>query len=669
MAEQNQGMTFESGQIPTYEEFKGRYQPDFKSYLGREQKEDFAKQQYDTFVQQAQETGDPETVYQDTISGVRGSEEYQMYVDQGLIDAETGQYVSQEEQEEQVPPSVMDLSEVPQEELDDLVQFVPEGFGSNQVFQALNNAFVNALGRPVGKEGTRYWTGELRRLMEDEGKTFTEAANQIGSIIQNSAEAKAFKETGIASQVDQENMITGVPYGGTPITSVTAGTPTTVSEANVADVMGLQAVTPTLAEGTELESQIKEIDPEAEGTEQVLAEDYKIDTEENFVATPEELTANTVDSPTPQEAITKTAQTTDLVDQPEVAKMTAQKSLEQINIQADALQAATQDLNEIDPRATVQGQLAILNKQFEDGNVPVWAQGALKTANSLMAQRGLGSSSIAAETITNALMQSTIPIAQQDASFYQNVTIQNLSNEQQVEMAKFNSRVNAIFNDQAAENAARNLNTQSENDMARFFTELSQNVALTNTAQTNAMEQFNATAQNQMNQFMAELDLTAETFNADALNEMSQFDAEQANIIAQFNASMKDQRERFNVQNQLAIDASNVQWRRDVNTANTSATNAALQFDAQNLLGIQQTALNNIWQHYDTLLNFAFQAEESDKDRAQNLLLTTMSADLQRQIAAEQADSGLISDLITGGVALLATESGNNVLRKFGVPI
>jgi len=346
--------------------------------------------------------------------------------------------------------------------------------------------------------------------------------------------------------------------------------------------------------------------------------------------------------------------------------MTAVKSLEQINAQADALQAAKQDLNEIDPRATIQGQLAILNEQFADGNVPVWAQGALKTANNLMAQRGLGNSSIAAESITNALMQSTIPIAQQDASFYQNVTIQNLSNEQQAEMAKFNARTAAIFNDQAAENAARNLNTQSENDINKFFTELAQNVALTNTAQTNAMEQFNATAKNQMSQFMAELDLTAETFNADAQNDMSQFNSEQANIIAQFNANIKNQREQFNVNNQLAIDASNVGWRRDVNTANTAATNAALQFDVQNLLGIQQTAMNNIWQHYDTLLNYAFQSEESALDRAQNILLTNMSSELQRQIADEQADSGLISDLVTGGVSLLATDSGNNVLRNLG---
>jgi len=463
----------------------------------------------------------------------------------------------------------------------------------------------------------------------------------------------------------ETNQCEPIPVG--EIEGIVTGAPQ-VGEANIMDYMGLQAAQPQLPEGTALAPQLAQLEATDE-TLQALTPETTLATGDQYVATPQEITASTVTSPTPQDAVTATASTTDLVDQPEAAQMTAQKSLEQINEEADALQAARQELNDIDPKATVQGQLALLQEQFADGEIPVWASGAFRQVNALMAQRGIGGSTIAAEAITNALMQSTIPIAQQDASFYQNVTIQNLSNEQQAEMAKFNARTTAIFNDTAAENAARNLNTQSENELAQFFAQLSQNVALTNTAQTNAMEQFNATAQNQMSQFMAELDLTAETFNADAQNDMSQFDAEQANIIAQFNANMKNQREQFNVQNQLAIDASNVQWRRDVNTQNTAATNAALQFDAQNLLGIQQTALNNIWQHYDMLLNFAFQATESDKDRAQNLLLTNMSADLQRQIADEQADSGLISDLVTGGVSLLATNAGNNVLRKLGIPI
>lgn len=432
-------------------------------------------------------------------------------------------------------------------------------------------------------------------------------------------------------------------------------------EMNIMDLFGLLAGDPKLAENTEVASRLKKIGV----TDDELAkykEEYKLDTGTDYVSDPDDITAKTVTSPTPKEAVTGVAQETDLVDQPEAAKTTAEKSLQQIKEEADALQAAKLELSDIDPRATIQGQLAGLMKQFEGGAVPVWAQGALRTANALMAQRGMSSSAIAAEAITNALMQSTIDVAEQDASFYQTVTLENLSNEQAVEIEKFNARVNSIFNDTAAENTARNLNMQEENAMIRFFTDLSQQVAIQNTKEVNAMEQFNATAKNQMAQFFEELGVTVDTFNADAVNDMSRFNSEQATIVAQFNAEIDNQRQQYNINNQLEIDAFNINWRRDVNTANTSAENAAMQVDAQNLLDIQMTSLNNLWQHFDTVLNYAFQSEESERDRAFQIALTQMTNELKAKL---QEDSDLMDLLglgVESAVTLLASESGSKWL-------
>jgi len=520
---------------------------------------------------------------------------------------------------------------------------------------------------------------EVKRLRE-EGYSITdeELAESIN---------KTFGQT--LSPEDVTNFIAGTPeepeqplepvvleelgtLDGTPVEAavgnVVPGVPQ-VGEVNILDYMGLQAGKPTLPVGTKLSTQIKEVDGEAVGTKLSdisTLEGTKLSTDGTYVAEPEDVTAKQVTSPTPKDAITGVAQETDLVEQPDVAKMTAAKSLEQINAEADALQAARQDLNEIDPKATVQGQLALLQEQFANERTPVWAQGAMKQVNALMAQRGLGSSTIAAEAITNALMQSAMPIAQQDASFYQNVTIQNLSNEQQAVMARFSARTQAIFNDQAAENAARSLNTQSENDLNKFFTEMAQQVALSNTEQVNSMEKFNATAQNNMMQFFEELGLTAETFNAEAVNDMAMFSAEQATDVAMFNATMKNQREQYNVNNQLQIDANNVQWRREVNLSNTAATNAALQVDAQNLLAINQTALNNIWNHYDTLLNFAFERGENALDRATNLALATMQEEMAKQIAEAESDAGLIGGIFEFGSKIIASDTGKSLLQAGG---
>tara|TARA_E500000318_G_C3567316_1_gene216252 strand:- start:3271 stop:4662 length:1392 start_codon:yes stop_codon:yes gene_type:complete len=441
---------------------------------------------------------------------------------------------------------------------------------------------------------------------------------------------------------------------------VVAGTPE-YGEVNITDYLGLKAAEPTLPKGTELAPRMEDIKVTPE-TVQTIPPEATLETDKTYVSDPTEITASTVTAPTAKDAVTAVAETTDLVSEPDLAKTTAEKSYTKINTEADALQAARLELAEVDPKATVQGQLALLSAQFENGNIPVWAQGAMRTANGLMAQRGLGGSSIAAEAITNALMQSTIPIAQQDASFFQNVTIQNLSNEQQAEMEKFNARVTSIFNDQAADNVANNLNTTEENRLAQFFSELSQNVALANTSETNAMEQFNATAQNQMTQFFEELDLTAETFNADAINDLAKFDSEQLSIVRQFNAEIDNQRQQFNAKNQLAIDASNVNWRRDVNTANTANTNAAIQLDAQNLLDIQMTSLNNIWQHYDTLLNYTFQAEENERDRNFQLMLTTMTNELQQKIQEDSDTMELLGLGVGAAAKIVSSQSGSDWL-------
>ena len=440
------------------------------------------------------------------------------------------------------------------------------------------------------------------------------------------------------------------PYEATS-GQVVAGTPE-YGEVNILDYMGLKAAQPKLPVGAGLQGRIKDIETSAE-TLQNIADTTKLTVDDPYTSV-KMAQSSGVRTGTTLDAFQGSATAAELVDETEVAQTQAMQSIEQINNEANALQAANLSLANVDPKATVQGQLALLSAQFKDGEVPVWAQGAMRTATGLMAQRGLGSSSMAAEAITTALLQATIPIAQQDASFFQSVTLENLSNNQQVEMQKFTSRVASIFNDQAATNTANNLNTTEENKIAEFFTQLSQNVALANASQTNAMEQVNTAANNQMEQFVEELDLTAQQFNADGVMEVSKFNSEQVNVVNQFNADMDNQK------NQLAIDASNVQWRRDVNTANTAMANTALQVDSQNLLDIQTTSLNNIWQHFDSVLNFAFQEQENESDRNYQLMLTTLANEMQ---ASTQADSDLMSLIGTGfqSAAIIAgSPTGNS---------
>lgn len=466
---------------------------------------------------------------------------------------------------------------------------------------------------------------------------------------------------------EETNQITDLPVYTPPEEEgqqqIVSTTPQNVDEINVVDYMGKQAIEPVLQPSTQLGTQIEELQVK----EDELQTYTGLDQEPIEIAEPTLGEAATVVTPELEPTALATMETTAVVDRPQVTETSAVQSIEEVSRAADALQAAQLEISEIDPRATVQGQLAMLQKQFESGQTPVWAQGAMKQATALMAQRGLSSSTMAAEAITNALMQSALPIAQQDSSFYQNVAITNLANEQQAELEKFNARINSIFNDQAAENAARNINAATENEMAQFYANLAQSVALSNTEAFNALEQFNATTKNQADQFAAELGLTADTFNADAINDRAEFDAELTAQVAQYNATMKNNREQFDVQNQIAIDASNIQWRRDVNTANTSATNAAIQFDIQNMLDMQNTSLNNLWNHYDTLLNMAWKSEENAIDRATQIAIATMQEEMRKQIAEADSDGNLLAGIFKAGATILGSDTGKSVLESLKI--
>ena len=177
----------------------------------------------------------------------------------------------------------------------------------------------------------------------------------------------------------------------------------------------------------------------------------------------------------------------------------------------------------------------------------------------------------------------------------------NLSNQQQMEMFTAQQRIQSIFTDQAAVNAA---------------------------------EQFNATSENQTKQFFAQLDTQVSQFNAAQANAQEQFNAGEANAVEKFNTEVQNQRDQFNANNRLVIDQANAQWRRQIATADTAAVNRANEINAQNLLGISNTAYNNLWQYYSDAMQYAWTSAENERDRVVKLaeahLVADSSYDIQK---------------------------------------
>jgi len=282
--------------------------------------------------------------------------------------------------------------------------------------------------------------------------------------------------------------------------------------------------------------------------------------------------------------------------------------------------AATQQL---DPQATTQYQLSQLMNSIQQGQpLPPWASPAVRKISGVMQARGLGASSMAAAAMTQAVLESGVVIASQDANKYATIQLQNLKNEQQMALsnaatyaamdkANLNARLTA-----AVTNAQSLLATETKNLDARqqantlSFNALTQ-AAFKDAAEENARNQMNAKNELQVEQFFAELGSQVETANANREAAMEQFNTSETNAMTQFDATIKDAREKFNANMQYAVDQSNVQWRRQLNTANTAAQNDANRQNVQNTFNASQNALNNLWQKYRDNAAWNFQKSES----------------------------------------------------------
>jgi hypothetical protein len=332
--------------------------------------------------------------------------------------------------------------------------------------------------------------------------------------------------------------------------------------------------------------------------------------------------------------------------------------------------AQQQDLTALPPEATVQGQLAnisdAINTAVDEGKpIPAFASGAKRLVDAAMQQRGLGSSSIAAEALAQGILEASIPIAQQDAQFYQQAIFQNLnnrqqaavlnaqqsfqmdtanlSNRQQASLTNIQLRQQTMLSDQAASNAALQFNAQSQAQTDQFFASLATQINTNNAQRVDAMNQYAVAEQNR---------ISAEN----ARNEIgvAEANAQREAAINQFNTQLEDQRQRFNVENQRLIDQSNVTWRRSINTANTAAINAANQTDAQNLLNISNFALSALWQQWRDEASWINTSSENQKERAHNIAIAALERETQLELMNEQSKNELNSLLGQLGVKIFS---------------
>ena len=304
-------------------------------------------------------------------------------------------------------------------------------------------------------------------------------------------------------------------------------------------------------------------------------------------------------------------------------------------------------------QATVQGQLEGLMAQFEGGNTPAWAAGAMRSATNAMISRGLGASSIAGQAIVQAAMESAIPIAQIDAATQAQFEAQNLSNRQQRAMLAAQQRAQFIGQefDQAfqarVQNAAKiadvaNMNFTAEQQIALEDSRAANTVNLNNLSNRQSMVMAEAAALSQLDManlsnrqqaavqnasnflqmdmanlsnrqqtevFKAQQNIQALFTDQAAENAAEQFNAANQNQTDQFFANLAGQTSQFNAVQANAMDQFNVNSVNALREFNSQIQQQRDLFNAQNGLVIAQA--NAQWRQNLATLNTAAQNESN----------------------------------------------------------
>ncbi len=344
-------------------------------------------------------------------------------------------------------------------------------------------------------------------------------------------------------------------------------------------------------------------------------------------------------------ASTGTAETIGQQPKTDSQSFTADQSFESVKQQAmvaakqqGLTDTVTAQTGTVEKEATVQGQLEGLMKQFEGGNIPPFAAGAIRSAQNMLAQRGMGASSMAGAAIVQAAMEAATPIAAADAQTYRSMQELNLNNRQQAEVLNAQMTMQLDLANLNNEQQARVTNTS--NRVQSLFND---------TAATNASRQFNASSEQQNDQFFASLFNNTSQFNANQKNSMEQFNTGQENTVKQFNSTLQNTREQFEQKNAIIIDQANVVYRRNINTANTAIANAENEYNTRTLFNISQTAQNNLLQEHRDQVNFARVSSLNNESFQNQLALSSFAFDKDIELAADIAE-GRLETRILGAV-------------------
>jgi len=345
----------------------------------------------------------------------------------------------------------------------------------------------------------------------------------------------------------------------------------------------------------------------------------------------------------------------------------------------------------VDKDTLVDAQMNRLLDGMEEGEIPIWAQGAVGQVEQMLAARGLSASSVGRASLTNAILQSALPMAQSNATALQQAATQqrdieareaeantqrrqqtaltNANNVFQLDMAQFSS------DQQIALSNSRFLQTVSlteasneqqatvQNAVIQSQINLAEADAITKLTAQNAqaflqMDMSNLSNRQQASMFTAQAQQQALLSNQAATNASRQFNAASENQTNQFMANLSTQvalnntqqlnaMEQFNTQQTNLISAQNANRATDVsklnaqletqiNQYNSQQEFARNQWNVQNAQAIEQA--NTQWRRQSNTINTAAQNAVNQQNAQNAFAMSSQAQTFLWQELRDQAD-------------------------------
>ena len=230
--------------------------------------------------------------------------------------------------------------------------------------------------------------------------------------------------------------------------------------------------------------------------------------------------------------------------------------------------------------ALVSTQMENLLAGMEEGKTPAWARPAVAAIEQQMAQRGLSASTVGRDALFNAIIQSALPMAQSNAQALQQRAQQNLTNEQQANLASAQNTMQIRMANLANRQTAASQTAQMAQQIKLQKGEFGQQATVLTAQQTQQTELANFQAAQQKAQQESSQRQQAALANLDAASRTDLANLQALNQAGSQNLNAEQQTRLANYNAQINRVMKQAELQQDMEKANLSAS---LQTEMLNL--------------------------------------------------------------------------------------